>query len=66
MREKEPQFTVTDRRKFTSEGELREGGDTANPLVAAHPEHPVSEAFKSVAANVIAHLSQEHEESHVH
>jgi hypothetical protein len=24
MREKEPQFTVTDRRKFTSEGELRE------------------------------------------
>ena len=25
MREKEPQFTVTDRRKFTSEGELREG-----------------------------------------
>jgi Domain of unknown function (DUF1844) len=25
MREKEPQFTVTDRRKFTSEGELRDG-----------------------------------------
>ncbi len=25
MREKEPQFTVTDRRKFTAEGELREG-----------------------------------------
>ena len=25
MREKEPQFTVTDRRKFTSDGELREG-----------------------------------------
>ena len=28
MREKEPQFTVTDRRKFTSEGELREGGES--------------------------------------
>ena len=39
-------------------GELREGGDTALPLVAAHPDHPVSDAFKSIAANVIAHLSQ--------
>ena len=27
MREKEPQFTVTDRRKFTAEGELRERED---------------------------------------
>jgi ATP-binding protein involved in chromosome partitioning len=44
--------------------ELREGGDTANPLVAAHPEHPVSEAFKSVAANVIAHLSRAQNETH--
>jgi ATP-binding protein involved in chromosome partitioning len=44
--------------------ELREGGDTANPLVAAHPEHPVSEAFKSVAANVIAHLSRVPDETH--
>src|ERR1700677_1938559 len=26
MREKEPQFTVTDRRKFTAEAHLREGG----------------------------------------
>src|SRR5277367_6794441 len=47
-------------------GELREGGDTASPLVAAHPEHPVSEAFKSVAANVIARLSRELEETHAH
>jgi ATP-binding protein involved in chromosome partitioning len=47
-------------------GELREGGDTANPLVAAHPEHPVSEAFKAVAANVIAHLSHQPEEPNVH
>ncbi|MBF6560458.1 MAG: Mrp/NBP35 family ATP-binding protein [Candidatus Binataceae bacterium] len=37
--------------------ELREGGDHANPLVVAHPEHPLSDAFKAVAANVIAHLS---------
>ncbi len=44
--------------------ELREGGDSANPLVAAYPEHPVSEAFKSVAANVIAHLSRSQVETH--
>jgi hypothetical protein len=30
MREKEPQFTVTDRRKFTAEGELREGESKAS------------------------------------
>jgi outer membrane biosynthesis protein TonB len=30
MREKEPQFTVTDRRKFTAEGELREGEGTVS------------------------------------
>jgi hypothetical protein len=40
MREKEPQFTVTDRRKFTSEGELREGGETTPSPVpqAIRPE----------------------------
>jgi ATP-binding protein involved in chromosome partitioning len=46
--------------------ELREGGDSANPLVAAHPDHPVSDAFRSVAANVIAHLSSHADETHVH
>lgn len=30
MPEKEPQFTVTDRRKFTLEGDLREGESTAS------------------------------------
>src|SRR5580698_7180561 len=34
--------------------ELREGGDSANPLVAAHPDHPVSDAFRSIAANHLA------------
>ena len=40
MREKEPQFTVTDRRKFTAEGELREGGEStpAPAPQAARPE----------------------------
>jgi len=40
MREKEPQFTVTDRRKFTSEGELREGEGTASE---SSPPPPVVE-----------------------
>jgi ATP-binding protein involved in chromosome partitioning len=33
--------------------ELREGGDTARPLVAVSPEHPASVAFKSIAKRVI-------------
>jgi hypothetical protein len=38
MREKEPQFTVTDRRKFTSEGELREGtGSESSPPPVNQP-----------------------------
>ena len=40
MREKEPQFTVTDRRKFTSEGELREGEGNASE---SSPPPPVVE-----------------------
>jgi hypothetical protein len=39
MREKEPQFTVTDRRKFTSEGELRESGESTSPP-AVQPIRP--------------------------
>ena len=37
MREKEPQFTVTDRRKFTSEGELREGEGKASESSSPPP-----------------------------
>jgi ATP-binding protein involved in chromosome partitioning len=36
--------------------ELREGGDNASPLVATQPDHPVSAAFKSIAANIIGQL----------
>ena len=32
-----------------SSRELREGGDYARPLVAMHPDHPVTAAFKSIA-----------------
>jgi hypothetical protein len=37
MREKEPQFTVTDRRKFTSEGELREGHTAVTETITPAP-----------------------------
>ena len=33
--------------------ELREGGDTASPIVVTMPDHPVSVAFKSIAAKVL-------------
>ena len=36
--------------------ELREGGDHAMPLAATNPKHPVTAAFKSVAAKIIEEL----------
>ena len=39
--------------------ELREGGDTAAPLVIAHPEHPVTEAFRAIAGVIAARLDQD-------
>jgi Domain of unknown function (DUF1844) len=47
MREKEPQFTVTDRRKFTAEGELREGEGKA---LESSPPPPVVERAQKVAS----------------
>ncbi len=38
--------------------EVREGGDQALPLVALNPSHPVSGAFKSVAARIIEELQK--------
>ena len=53
MRDKEPQFTVTDRRKFTSDGELREGHtavtETITPPVVA-PQQVTSPASAVAAA----------------
>jgi Domain of unknown function (DUF1844) len=40
MRDKEPQFTVTDRRKFTPEGELRDGTASESSAPPAVPERP--------------------------
>ena len=37
MREKEPQFTVTDRRKFTADGELRDGESKASESAPPTP-----------------------------
>ena len=38
--------------------ELREGGDHAMPLVAVNPAHPVTAAFKAVAAKIIEALEE--------
>ncbi len=46
MREKEPQFTVTDRRKFTADGELRGGEDQARE---SSPPPPVAERVQPAA-----------------
>jgi ATP-binding protein involved in chromosome partitioning len=37
---------------------IREGGDEANPIVVAEPGHQVSATFKTIAASIIARLSQ--------
>jgi hypothetical protein len=53
MRDKEPQFTVTDRRKFTAEGELREGAaseSSAPPAVAERPKPSVSQPAATTQA----------------
>jgi len=51
--EKTPQFVVTDRRKFTSEGELRDGVasslDDVNPPAAAAPGSSIAEPVEAAA-----------------
>jgi ATP-binding protein involved in chromosome partitioning len=37
--------------------QIREGGDTANPILAVDPGHPVSATFKSIAAGIIMRLT---------
>jgi ATP-binding protein involved in chromosome partitioning len=38
--------------------ELREGGDSATPLVAEHANHAATTVFKSIAANIIEQLER--------
>jgi ATP-binding protein involved in chromosome partitioning len=38
--------------------QIREGGDTANPIVVAEPGHPVSIKFKAIAAAIIARQAE--------
>jgi hypothetical protein len=55
MRDKEPQFTVNDRRKFTAEGELREGTASESsgpPATAERVKAPVS-SQTAVAAQAV-------------
>jgi ATP-binding protein involved in chromosome partitioning len=37
---------------------IREGGDTAAPIVVADPGHPVTTTFKSIAANIVTRLAR--------
>jgi hypothetical protein len=55
MREKEPQFTVTDRRKFTAEGELREGtaSESSPPPAAAERAKPPVSPQATVTAQAV-------------
>jgi len=38
--------------------ELRAGGDSASPLVAANPGHPASQEFSGIAQRVIERLKR--------
>jgi hypothetical protein len=61
MRDKEPQFTVTDRRKFTAEGELREGAaseSSPSPAVAERVKPPVSPQAAATTQAVHAGLEE--------
>jgi Domain of unknown function (DUF1844) len=53
MREKEPQFTVTDRRKFTAEGELRDGEATASESTSPAPQAMRPEAVAPAPAQAV-------------
>jgi Domain of unknown function (DUF1844) len=53
MREKEPQFTVTDRRKFTAEGELRDGETKASENTSPAPQAARPEAVSPAPAQAV-------------
>ncbi len=40
-------------------GEVRAGGDTGKPIVAEHPEHPVSQLFLHIAGKVLEGIETE-------
>jgi ATP-binding protein involved in chromosome partitioning len=38
---------------------VRTGGDSGQPIVIAHPDGPVSNAFRAIARRIMAKLEQE-------
>ena len=67
MREKEPQFTVTDRRKFTAEGELRDGESKAvesspKPAIVAPVEPEVLDDDDTMPEPTAAESAQQRQE----
>ncbi len=65
-KKREPEFTVTDRRKFTFEGDVRDEEKQEKPAEAARPAEPVSEAAPaSPPMSQAAPPAHEHEQQEV-
>jgi hypothetical protein len=63
MRDKEPQFTVTDRRKFTADGELREGAPQASESTSPAVAERTTQAASPAPAGKVQTLQAEPDET---
>ncbi|MGA8528369.1 MAG: DUF1844 domain-containing protein [Acidobacteriaceae bacterium] len=63
MDEKQPTFTVTDRRKFTLEGELREGAPASEPVESAPEIQAAAAAAPAASEKVVTMPSPENRET---
>jgi hypothetical protein len=63
MDEKQPSFTVTDRRKFTLDGELRDGAPAAEPVEEPKPAPPAPDNVVTMPAPAHAEMEPQPEEA---
>ena len=63
MDEKQPSFTVTDRRKFTLDGELRDGAPAAEPVEEPKPAPPAPDNVVTMPAPTHAETEPQPEEA---
>jgi hypothetical protein len=63
MDEKQPSFTVTDRRKFTLDGELRDGAPAAEPVEEPKPAPPAPDNVVTMPAPAHAETEPQPEEA---
>src|SRR5580700_1332775 len=63
MDEKQPSFTVTDRRKFTLDGELRDGAPAAEPVEEPKPAPPAPGNVVTMPAPAHAETEPQPEEA---